>query len=53
MGFTPQQVNDMSLWQFMAAVDGYIEAHTPDDGSLTTQEVDDVWQWLEAKSASD
>jgi len=46
MGFTPQQVNEMSMWQFMAAVDGYVEANTADDGSLTTQEIDDLWDWL-------
>lgn len=27
MGFTPQQVGAMSLWQFTAAVDGYARAH--------------------------
>jgi hypothetical protein len=29
MGFTPQQVNDMSMWQFFAALNGYIEANKP------------------------
>jgi hypothetical protein len=46
MGFTPQQVNEMSVWQFMAAVDGYVEANTVDDGSLTTKEMDELWDWL-------
>ncbi len=46
MGFTPQQVNLMSMWQFMAAVDGYVEANTADDGSLTTKEIDELWDWL-------
>lgn len=27
MGFTPQQVDEMSLWQFACAVGGYAEAH--------------------------
>ena len=47
MGFTPQEVNDMSVWQFMAAVDGYVEATTPDDGSLTAKEVDELWDFVQ------
>jgi hypothetical protein len=27
MGFTPAQVNDMSLWEFTACVDGWNRAH--------------------------
>lgn len=27
MGFTPQQVDRMTLWQFMACLDGYNAAH--------------------------
>lgn len=27
MGFTPQQVNAMSPWEYAAVVDGYVEAH--------------------------
>lgn len=29
MGFTPQAVDEMSLWQFGAAANGYREAHAP------------------------
>lgn len=28
MGFTPQQVNAMSPWEWAAAAEGYIEANT-------------------------
>jgi hypothetical protein len=36
MGFTPQQVNAMSMWQWAAVYDGYLEAHaSPEDrGSM-------------------
>ena len=27
MGFTPQQVQRMSLWEFACCVGGYVEAH--------------------------
>ena len=49
MGFTPQQVNAMSLWQWFAALNGYIEANTPKDGGskLTESEAEDIWNWIE------
>ncbi len=42
MGFTPAQVGEMSLWQFMACADGYAKANSAeaakrsndDDGDL-------------------
>lgn len=37
------------MWQYMAAVDGYAKANAADDGKLSAQEVDDVWQWLQTK----
>jgi len=47
MGFTPQQVGKMSVWQFIAAVDGYVAANTPeDDKSLTQKEKDELAEWL-------
>lgn len=48
MGFTPQQVNEMSVWQFMAALDGYIAANSPEDKGLTTKEADELWEWVKA-----
>lgn len=40
----------MSVWQFMAAVDGYIKANTTEDKkALSRSEVNDVWQYLQAK----
>ncbi|QKC99176.1 hypothetical protein [Mesorhizobium sp. NZP2298] len=48
IGFTPQQVNEMSPWQYLAAVDGYIKANSSDDGELTAKEIDELWDWLKA-----
>lgn len=40
----------MSMWQFMAAVDGYIKANTSEDKkALSKSEVNDVWKYLQAK----
>lgn len=40
----------MSVWQYMAAVDGYITANSSDDGkSLSKSEKDDLWTMMEAK----
>lgn len=47
MGFTPQQVRAMSLWQFHAAVNGYIAAHTPKDKQgLSEDEADELFDWI-------
>lgn len=31
IGFTPEQVDRMSLWEFTACVEGYRAAHAPSD----------------------
>jgi hypothetical protein len=31
MGFTPTQINAMSLWEFLAVRDGWIAANSPPD----------------------
>ena len=38
MGFTPQQVGEMSMWQFMAAADGYAKAHGSEDSEKPSDE---------------
>ena len=48
MSFTPQQVNEMSMWQFLAAWDGYQLANgAADKGKLSDKEKDDLWDWLQ------
>lgn len=37
MGVTPQQVNDMTMWQFFAALNGFIAANSPKDGNKLTE----------------
>jgi hypothetical protein len=39
------------MWQFMAAVDGYITANSTDDGkSLSKKEADDIWKRMQEYS---
>lgn len=48
MGFTPRDVDDMSMWQFFAALNGYIEANTPKQGNkLSDAEAGDLFDWIE------
>lgn len=50
MGFTPQQIDRMSVFQYLAALDGFVEAHGGDKANaLSGDEADDLWQWLQAK----
>ena len=47
MGFTPQEVGRMSVWQYMAALDGYIAANSAeDDKSLSSKERDELADWM-------
>jgi len=42
----------MSLWQFFAAVEGYADAHTPEDKkdkTLSDAEVSELGEWLDSK----
>lgn len=53
LGFTPQQVNEMSMWQYMTAMDGYIKANsTEEPGKLSTKETDELWDWLNGEGGS-
>jgi len=38
----------MSLWQFNAAVEGYLDAHVPEYG-LSHAEADEIWAWMQEK----
>lgn len=48
MGFTPQEVGKMSMWQYMAAVDGYVRAQGGEE-KMSNAEADDLWNWLQEK----
>lgn len=39
----------MSMWQFMAAVEGHIAANSPEEKHLSDAEADDLWDWLNGK----
>jgi len=39
----------MSMWQFMAAVEGYVKANGPEDGKMSDKEADDLFEWLKSK----
>lgn len=47
MGFSPREIDAMSIWQFQAAVDGYRAAHEPDgDKGLSDTEADELADWI-------
>lgn len=48
MGFSPGEVDEMSIWQLMAAAEGYAEAHDPESGSkLSDAEKDDLFRLVQ------
>jgi hypothetical protein len=48
MGFPPSAAREMSMWQYMAALDGWISANSVDgDKQISAEEADDLWGWIE------
>ena len=45
MGYSPDQMNRMSIWQYLAVLDGA----SAEDESLTEAEKDDLFEWLQSK----
>lgn len=49
MGFTPAQVGEMSLWQFMACADGWAMANSPDAAKRSNDlGSTDLWDMIDA-----
>lgn len=52
IGCTPEQVDRMSMWQFIAAVEGWIKANTSEDeksegGMMAQKDADEIWEWMQ------
>jgi hypothetical protein len=48
MGFTPQQINQMTPWQFEACLHGFLAANTPKSANkLTENEAEELFAWLD------
>jgi hypothetical protein len=54
MGFTPQQVDQMSIWQFASALEGWLKANTTDEdggkAGMGDQQANEIWDWLQSKN---
>lgn len=47
MGFSPQQARQMSIWQYVAAVEGFAAANDPDaDKRLSETDADALFAWV-------
>ncbi|BCH59777.1 hypothetical protein [Agrobacterium vitis] len=47
MAFSPQEVRAMSMFQFFAAVDGWMKANVPEEeNALSERERDDLWEFI-------
>lgn len=47
MGFTPQEVNAMTIWQFVAAWEGYAKHHSGADEKMSDKESAELFEWLQ------
>ncbi|WWT40012.1 hypothetical protein [Nostoc phage Nsp-JY10] len=47
MGLSPQEVMGLSIFEYLAALDGFIQAKDPEgDKKLSESEKDELWTWL-------
>ena len=49
---SPAEFKECSPWEFQAAVDGWLDANTPDEGggyAMSDAEKDDLWEWMQSK----
>lgn len=47
MGLSPEEVDRLSVWQYLAALAGYISANSVDeDKKLSESEKDELWDWI-------
>lgn len=54
IGWTPQQIDAISLWQFQAAINGYADAHDPDtDKGLDQQELIELSELIDIEEERD
>jgi len=51
IGLTPREVDQLSMWEFMAAVEGWIKANTTEEssGTLGSKEADEIWEWMQTQ----
>jgi hypothetical protein len=51
MGLSPQEVLGLSVFEYLAALDGFAAANDADgDKKLSESEKDELWEWLSASA---
>lgn len=44
------EIKEMSMWEYMASVDGYAKVHFPEKaGALSEKDKDDLWEMVQAR----
>jgi hypothetical protein len=51
MGFTPQEVDRMSIWQFAAVASGFARANSASSDKLSQTEKDSLFEWIDSGDA--
>jgi hypothetical protein len=50
MGLSPHEVMGLSIFEYLAALDGFVDANDTDgDKKLSSDEKNDLWDWLQGK----
>lgn len=50
MGFPPSEAKKMSVFEYLAALDGFAEANNPEAaGKLSDAEKDELWEFINGR----
>jgi hypothetical protein len=50
MGIAPSEFKRMSLWEFQAVTERWIEAHDAGGNTLPEAEKDEIWDFLQTRT---
>jgi hypothetical protein len=49
MGVAPSELKRLTIWEFNAVADRWIEAHAAGEGGMSGAEQDEIWDWMQTR----
>ena len=49
MGIAPSELKRMSVWEFGAVANRWVEAHDSGEQGMSSAEQDELWDWMQTR----
>jgi hypothetical protein len=49
MGVAPSELKRMTVWEFGAVADRWMEAHDTGEHGMSNSEKDEIWEWMQTQ----